>query len=106
VQTASQYAFGRGVTARMLRSWPAPGQRHEPARRCYVGPCGKASSDSIARLEHAATTVARAREIKKRFPIVDQLARGREGLARWAGVHVTLLVEREVFPTEGPIVAL
>ena len=55
--------------------------------------------------EQAATTVEHAREIKQCLPIVDQPTRRRENLARRAGVHVTLLVERKVFPIERPIVA-
>ena len=41
-----------------------------------------------------------------RLAIVDPFACRREGLARRAGVDIALLVEREVFPTEGPILAL
>jgi len=56
--------------------------------------------------EQAATTVEHAREVKQcRLPIVDQPACRRENLARWADINVTLLVEREGFPTECPIVA-
>src|ERR1700674_4256366 len=50
------------------------------------------------RLEQAATTVVRACEIKKCLPIVDQLARRRKGLSRWADIDITFLVEREVLP--------
>src|SRR5260370_19904365 len=57
-------------------------------------------------LERATTTVARSREIEKCLPVVDHLTRRRECLVRRADVHVTVLVEREVFPTEGPILAL
>src|SRR6266566_4281350 len=57
------------------------------------------------RLQRAVTAVARARQIKKCLSIVDQLARRREGFASWAGVNVALLVEHEVVPTEGPILA-
>jgi len=56
-------------------------------------------------LEQATTTVARFCPIEKCFPIIDQLTRRREDLVRRAGVHVTVLVEREVLPTEGPILA-
>ena len=42
-----------------------------------------------------ATTVARARMIQKRLPIVDRLARGREDFACRADVYILLLVERE-----------
>jgi putative tryptophan/tyrosine transport system substrate-binding protein len=38
--------------------------------------------------------------------MVDQLAGRREGFARRAGVDVALFVEREVFPTEGSVLAL
>ena len=44
--------------------------------------------------------------IEDRLAIVDQLARRREGLGRRTGVDVVFLVEREVVPTKGPIVAL
>src|ERR1700686_244002 len=56
-------------------------------------------------LEQATTAVARFCPIEKCLPIVDQLARRREDLVRRADVHVTVLVEREVLPTEGPILA-
>ena len=49
-----------------------------------MGSCGRRLWTAL-RLEQAARTVARACEIEKRFPIVDQLARRREGLGRWAG---------------------
>src|SRR5476649_2672269 len=54
-------------------------------------------------LERATTTVARFCPIEKCLPVVDQLACRREDLVRRADVHVTVLVEREVLPTEGPI---
>ena len=61
---------------------------------------------TASRPEQAATTVEHAGKVKQcGLPIVDQPARRRENFARRAGVHVTLLVEREVFPTERPIVA-
>ncbi len=41
-----------------------------------------------------------------RLAIVDQFARRRKGLTRWAGVDIALLIEREVLPAEGPILAL
>src|SRR5258706_1124060 len=56
-------------------------------------------------LKQATTTVARFCPIEKCLPIIDQLARRREDLVRRADVHVTVLVEREVLPTEGPILA-
>ena len=40
-----------------------------------------------------------------RLALVDHLARRREGLARRAGVDIALLVEGEVLPAKGPIVA-
>src|ERR1700674_5646273 len=46
--------------------------------------------------ERARATIMGACEIKKCLPIVDQLARRRKGLSRWAGIDVALLVEREV----------
>ena len=65
----------------MLRFWPSPGQRHgvfvdatlDPAESCLR---------ATLRLEQAATTVARARKIQKRLPIVDKRARRSEGLAK------------------------
>jgi hypothetical protein len=86
----------------MLRFWPSPGQRHgvfvdatlDPAESCLR---------ATLRLEQAATTVARARKIQKRLPIVDKRARRSEGLACWADVYITLLFEREVFPGRQPI---
>jgi hypothetical protein len=56
-------------------------------------------------LEQATTTVARFCPIEKCLPVVDQLARRGEDLVRRADVHVTVLVEREVLPAEGPILA-
>src|SRR5271163_646211 len=56
-------------------------------------------------LEQATTTVAHFGPIEKCLPVVDQLAGRREDLVRRADVHVTVPVEREVFPTEGPILA-
>src|ERR1700686_5196208 len=56
-------------------------------------------------LEQATTAVARFCPIEKCLPVVDQLARRRADLVRRADVHVTVLVEREVLPTEGPILA-
>jgi hypothetical protein len=41
-----------------------------------------------------------------RLAIVDQFARRREGLAGRADVDIALLVEREVLPAKGPVVAL
>src|SRR5712664_543881 len=69
----------------------------DPAERCLW---------AALRLEQAGTTVARACQIKKCFPVIDQFAGRGEDLARRADVHVSLLVKREVVPTEGPIVAL
>src|SRR5678816_998593 len=61
---------------------------------------------TASRLERAAPAVEYAREVKQsRFPIVDQPACRRENLTRRTDVNVTLLVEREVFPIECPIVA-
>ena len=58
---------------------------------------------TASRPEQAATTVEHARKEKQcRLSIVDQPACRRENLARWADVNVTLLVEREVFPTNVP----
>src|ERR1700686_1903091 len=54
-------------------------------------------------LEQATTTVARFCPIEKCLPVVDQLARRREDLVRRADVNVTILVEREILPTEGPL---
>src|SRR4029453_8856374 len=58
------------------------------------------------RLECAATTVACSREIEKGLPIVYQLARRGENLAGRTNVNVPPRVEGEVFPSEGPILAL
>src|SRR3972149_7283640 len=58
------------------------------------------------RLEQTATTIVRACEIKKCLPIVDQLASRQKCLARRTGIDVAFLVEREVLPAKGPIVAL
>jgi hypothetical protein len=57
------------------------------------------------RLQQAATAVTHAGHIEKCLPIVDQPAGRREGLASGTRVHVALFVEREVVPTEGPILA-
>src|ERR1700729_2485110 len=62
---------------------------------------------TASRPERTATTVEHAGEVKQcRLPIVDQPACRRENLARRADVNVTLVVEREVFPIECPIVAV
>ena len=58
------------------------------------------------RLEEAAAAVACLSSIEKCLPIIDQLARRGENLAGRTNVNVLLLVEAEVFPTEGPILAL
>src|SRR5262245_39755818 len=57
------------------------------------------------RLERAATTVARARKIQKRLPIVDRIACGPEGLACRTDIYIALLVECKVVPTECSIFA-
>ena len=44
--------------------------------------------------------------IDDRLAIVDHLARRLEGLAGRASVDIALLVECEVLPAEGPILAL
>src|SRR5678815_3918361 len=93
------------------RSLECFGFGHRP---CHVtGLLVEASLDSAERslwaalcLECAATTVACSREIEKGLPIIDQLARRGENLAGRTNVNVPPLVEGEVFPTEGPILAL
>ena len=93
------------------RSLECFGFGHRP---CHVtGLLVEASLDSAERslwaalrLECAATTVACSREIEKGLPIIDQLARRGENLAGRTNVSVPPLVEGEVFPTEGPILAL
>src|SRR5260370_19832013 len=57
----------------------------DPAERCLW---------AALRLEQAGTTVARACQIKKCFPVIDQFAGRGEDLARRADVHVSLLVKR------------
>src|SRR5215216_2591886 len=88
----------------MLRSWPAPGNLTSILVDAAWHPAERHPWAALG-LEQAVTAVACARQIKKCLPIVDQLARRREGLASRAGVHVALLVEREVVPTECPILA-
>src|SRR6266481_4096787 len=88
----------------MPPSWPAPGQRREHPRR-YSGDFADGRLWTALCLEQATTTVARFCPIEKCLAVVDQLARRREDLVRRADVHVTVLVEREVLPTEGPILA-
>src|SRR5258708_19984747 len=56
-------------------------------------------------LEQATTTITRFCPIEKCLPIIDHLARRREDLVRRADVNVTVFVEREILPTEGPILA-
>src|SRR6266849_4556318 len=56
-------------------------------------------------LEQATATVTRFCPIEKCLPIIDHLARSREDLVRRADVNVTVFVEREILPTEGPILA-
>src|SRR5215468_1320395 len=56
-------------------------------------------------LEQAVTTVARARKIQKRLPIVDKLAGRSEELACRADIYIALLVECKVVPTECSIFA-
>src|SRR5436853_294403 len=56
-------------------------------------------------LEQATATVTRFCPIEKYVPIIDHLARRREDLVRRADVNVTVFVEREILPTEGPILA-
>ena len=72
-------------------------------RRLHIDDAGVFAAIRV--LEQATTTVARFCPIEKCLPVVDQLARRREDLVRRADVHVTVLVEREVLPTEGPILA-
>src|SRR5262245_39102265 len=65
----------------------------EPAERCL---------GAALRLEHTATTVARARKVQKRLPIVDKLAGRPEDLACRADIYIALLVERELFAAKRP----
>jgi hypothetical protein len=79
--------------------------------RAFLGDVARDSPNrrlwTASRLEQTATTVEHAREVKQcRLPLVDQPACRREILARRTDVNVPLLVEREVFPIECPIVAL
>src|SRR4029077_11473380 len=55
--------------------------------------------------ERARATIKGACAIEDCFTTVDRLARRRKALTRRAGVDIALLVEREVLPTEGAIVA-
>src|SRR5215831_4405592 len=89
----------------MLQSWPAREQHHEPPRRCCVAPCGKPPWTAM-RLQWAATAVTHAGHIQECLAVIDQPARGGERSAGWADVHVPLLVERKIIPTEGPVLAL
>src|SRR5262249_24195498 len=57
-------------------------------------------------LERALATINHAGAIQEGLPVVDQLAGRRENLACWTGVSVALLVKREVFPTEGSVLAI
>src|SRR5262249_39474196 len=57
-------------------------------------------------LERAMATINHAGAIQEGLPVVDQLAGRRENLACWTGVSVALLVKREVFPTEGSVLAI
>ena len=88
----------------MPPSWPAPGQRREILRRYCAGFSDERLWTALC-LEQATTTVARFCPIEKCLPVVGQLARRGEDLVRRADVHVTVLVEREVLPAEGPILA-
>src|SRR5271156_1707490 len=83
VQTASQHAFNRGMTARTIAGLLVDATWESTKRGLWAA----------SGLEQAAPTVRCAREIKKGFPIVDQLAGRREGFAHRAGVDVGLLVE-------------
>src|SRR5258708_5770325 len=103
LSAGSRVAFTRRLVTLPGR-WPRPRRSsdrvnatRDPAERCLW---------TALRLEQAGTTVARACQIKKCFPVIDQFAGRGEDLARRADVHVSLLVKREVVPTEGPIVAL
>src|ERR1700682_6046663 len=103
-----QHLNALSVAARLLECLGL-GQRSGNVTRLFVDAALDSAERSLwtaLRLEQAATTVLRACAIKKCLPIVDQLARRRKGLSRWASVDVALLVEREVLPAKGPIVSL
>src|SRR5262249_11552475 len=68
----------------------------KPAERCL---------GAALCLEQAVTTVARARKIQQRLPIVDKLAGRSEELACRADIYIALLVECKVVPTECSIFA-
>src|SRR5215204_4840040 len=88
--------FGLGQRPRNVTSLLVDAARHPTERRLWTA----------LRFQRAASAVAHAGHIQKCLPIVDQPARRREGLAGRTGVQVALLVELEVFPTEGPVLAL
>src|SRR5262245_26463532 len=93
VMARSLECFGLGQRPSNVTSLLVDAARH-PTERCLW---------ATLRFERTGTAVAHAGHIQKCLPIVDQLARRRERLAGRADVHIALLVEREVFPAECPI---
>jgi len=95
VMTRSLECLGLGQRPSNVTGLLVDAARHPPERCLWAA----------LRFQQTATAVAHAGHIQKCLPIVDQPAR-REGLAGRADVHIALLVEREVYPAERPILTL
>ena len=94
IATGSFECFGLGLRSRHVTGLLVEAALDSAQRHLWTA----------LRFEEAAAAIACLSCIEKCFPIIDQLARRGENLAGRTNVNV--LLQAEVFPTEGPILAL